>query len=421
MSPVDHAWYRMDTPANLMMVNALLWTDEPVAADVVRSKVEAMVERFPKFTMHPEAAQIPFGRANWTQDEEFDLDRHLRHVQLEGSLEDYVSEQIPIALDPAHPMWQVHLIQGYRQGSALLFRMHHSIADGITITRVLLSLTETHETPGFTAKPDPGLVGLAEQGLRLIASPDGIAKVLRGATRLVHLATLPPKPASSLAGKVGNAKRVRWSTTWSLADIKAVSRAQQVTVNDVLLSVLADALGRYLREHDTPLDEVRVLVPVNLRPLDQPLSADLGNVFGQYVVALPTSECDPVERLAKMHANTSELKDSPEALVAYLTLVALGILPAEVEDLSTRFFSGKVAATVSNVPGPRAPITLAGTPVTGIIGWVPGAGEVALGVSMFSYCDTVLIGLLADQTVIPDLTRLQHLMDASLRDLLTSA
>lgn len=418
MSPVDHAWFRMDTAENLMVVNAIMWTDEPVDEAAVRSKIESMVERFPKFRQHPVPALVPFGRANWRDDEDFDLDRHLLVHHLEGGLDDYVSAQIPVALDPDHPMWQIHLISGYGAGSALLFRMHHSIADGITITRVLLSLTQSQQTAGFTPKRDFGLVNLAEQALTLLSTPSGVATALRGAARLVHLATIPPKPKSALAGDVGTAKRVGWRDDWALSDIKAISHTHGMTVNDVLLSVLADALGRYLRENDTPLDEVRVMVPVNLRPLDEPLSTDLGNVFGQYVVALPTGAFEPLERLATMHATIEELKSSPEAVVAYFTLVALGLLPAQVEDLSTQFFSGKVAATVSNVPGPQTPITIAGTEVAGIIGWVPGAGAVALGVSMFSYNGRVLIGLIADQDVIPDLSRLQELLDDSFADLL---
>ena len=158
MSPVDHAWFRMDTAENLMVVNAIMWTDEPVDEAAVRSKIESMVERFPKFRQHPVPALVPFGRANWRDDEDFDLDRHLLVHHLEGGLDDYVSAQIPVALDPAHPMWQIHLISGYGAGSALLFRMHHSIADGITITRVLLSLTQSQQTAGFTPKRDFGLV-----------------------------------------------------------------------------------------------------------------------------------------------------------------------------------------------------------------------------------------------------------------------
>ena len=190
-----------------------------------------------------------------------------------------------------------------------------------------------------------------------------------------------------------------------------------MTVNDVLLAVLADALGRYLAEKGTPLEQVRVMVPVNLRPLDQPLPSDLGNIFGEYVVALPTGEMDPMARLIRMHAITDDLKDSPEAVVAYLTLVAIGAMPDQVEDLSTKLFSGKIVATVSNVPGPRSVVTLAGTPVAGIIGWVPAAGDVGLGVSMFSYNDQVLVGLIADKLLIGDLARLKELLALSFADL----
>jgi WS/DGAT/MGAT family acyltransferase len=328
-------------------------------------------------------------------------------------------------------MWEVHLIDGFGTGSAVLFRMHHSIADGITLTRVLLSLTTSDaDHAGFTAPPEirgplgqvTGLaMGAAGQGLQTIRRPTRLlgaaGATVRGTRRLVHLATIPRKPPSALSGDVGTAKHVTWTDHWPLPDIKRISRAAGVTVNDVLLSVLADALGRYLREQATPLDSVRVMVPVNLRPLDRPLTTDLGNVFGEYVVTLPTGESDPVDRLMRMHAIIEELKGSPEAVVAYLTLVAIGWMPDPVEDLSTRMFSGKVVATVSNVPGPKSQVRLSGTPVSGIIGWVPGAADVGLGVSMFSYDDRVLMGLIADAGLIPDLDRLASHLVSSLQDL----
>jgi len=159
------------------------------------------------------------------------------------------------------------------------------------------------------------------------------------------------------------------------------------------------------------------MVPVNLRPLDEPLAADLGNVFGEYVVTLPTGEMPPADRLQRMHSIIEELKGSPEAIVAYFTLIAIGLMPDPVEDLSTRLFSGKVVATVSNVPGPKGQVHLACTPVSGIIGWVPGAADVGLGVLMFSYDDRVLMGLIADAQLIPDLDRRASHLVASLEDL----
>ncbi len=437
MSAVDHAWYRMDTPENLMMVHAIMWTDEPLDWDALRSEVgDRMLERFPKFGQHPVPPSIPFGRAGWEDDPDLDTDRHLVRHRLprpgdRAALAAYVSSQIPLPLDPAHPMWQVHFIDGFGTGSAVLFRMHHSIADGITLTRVLLSMTTSDtQHAGFTPPPPArsplgqvtGLtVGVATEGLRTVRNPGrllGAANAaLRGTRRLVHLATIPRKPPSALAGAVGTVKQVTWTDHWPLEDIKGISRGAGVTVNDVLLSVLSDALGRYLREEGTPLESVRVMVPVNLRPLDRPLTTDLGNVFGEYVVTLPTGEMTPAERLLRMHAIIEELKGSPEAVVAYLTLVAIGLMPDPVEDLSTRMFSGKVVATVSNVPGPKSQVRLAGTPVAGIIGWVPGAADVGLGVSMFSYDDRVLMGLLADATLIPDLDRLASHLVSSLHDL----
>lgn len=436
MSAVDHAWYRMDSPANLMVVHAIMWTDEPLDWDTLRAEIaDRMLVRFPKFGQHPVPPRLPFGRAGWQDDAQFDLDRHIIRHQLttpgdQQALADYVGEQIPHQMDPAHPMWQVHFIDGVGTGSAVLFRMHHSIADGITLTRVLLSLTSTEtDHPGFSVREDRGPLGqlvgltrgLASEGLRTVRNPGRAASAAvvggRGLRRLAHLATIPQKPQSALAGQVGPRKHVTWTDPWALPAIKQISRSAGVTVNDVLLSVLADALSRYLTEEGTPLDTVRVMVPVNLRPLDRPLPSDLGNVFGEYVVTLPTGAMAPLERLARMRSITEDLKDSPEAFVAYLTLVAIGWAPDQVEDLSTKLFSGKVVATVSNVPGPRAQVTLAGTPVVGIIGWVPAAGDVGLGVSMFSYNDHVLVGLIADALLIPDLHRLAGYLATSLDDL----
>ncbi len=437
MSPVDHAWYRMDSPENLMMVHAIMWTDQQLDWQSLRGELAAgMLELFPKFRQHPVPASIPFGRAGWQDDPDFDVERHIVRHRLPSpgdrrALESYIATQIPRRLDPSHPMWEVHFIDGFGSGSAVLYRMHHSIADGITLTRVLLSLTSSEaDHAGFTPPaPSRGPVDqaaeltmtLAGHGLGLLRHParllSSATTTVRGARRLAHLATIPQKPRSALAGQIGTAKHVTWTDPLPLPTIKAVSRSAGVTVNDVLLSVLADALGRYLTEEGTPLDSVRVMVPVNLRALDQPLTSDLGNVFGEYVVTLPTGAMRPAERLVRMHEIIEELKGSPEAVVAYLTLVAIGWMPDPIEDLSTRLFSGKVVATVSNVPGPRSQVSLAGVPVTGIIGWVPGAGDVGLGVSMFSYTDNVVIGLIADATLIPDLDRLTSHLIESLADL----
>ncbi len=428
MSAVDSAWLRMDTPGNLLVVNAVIWTAEPADFDAFRAIIgERMIDRFPRFRQHPGASRIPMGRAEWVDDEDFDPDRHYRYVTLEeagdeAALQAYVSSQSGIPLDPAHPLWEIHFISGFRQGSAVLFRIHHAIADGIALTRVMLSLTDDGPQDHFREVTDPSstrsLVDAAgwvvSSGLGLVRHPTRIAglarTVARDGTRLVHLATLPTKPKSVLSGHVVETKLVTWTPPIPLEDIKAIGRHTGTTVNDVLLAALAGAMGDYLVERGTPLPDVRVMVPVNLRPLDAPLPPELGNEFGFYFVDLPTGGMPPRERLAEMHRRIEDIKGSPEALVAFGVLAGLGASPKVVEDIGVAFFGSKAAGVVTNVPGPRRPVYLAGARVDGLVGWVPRAGDMGFGVSIFSYAGQVTVGFSTDADLMPDPDRLQALV-----------
>jgi WS/DGAT/MGAT family acyltransferase len=418
----------MDSPGNLLVVNAVFWTDEPADLDALRAVIrERMVDRFPRFRQHAGSSRIPLGRAEWVDDEDFDAERHFRYVTLdapgdEAALQAYVSSQTGIPLDPARPLWEVHFISGFGQGSATFFRIHHAIADGIALTRVMLSLTDDGPQDAFRPVRDPSstqsLVDAAgwvvSNGWGLVRHPTRVAGLARTAlkdtTRLVHLATLPTKPKSVLSGRVVETKLVTWTPPIPLADIKAIGRHTGTTVNDVLLAALAGAMGDYLEQRGTPLPDVRVMVPVNLRPLDAPLPPELGNEFGFYFVDLPTGPMSPRERLDEMHRRVEEIKGSPEALVAFGVLAGLGASPKVVEDIGVAFFGSKAAGVVTNVPGPREPVYLAGARVAGFIGWVPRAGDMGFGVSISSYAGQVTVGFSTDAELMPDPDRLQQLV-----------
>ncbi len=428
MSAVDSAWLRMDSPGNLLVVNAIFWTEEPADFDAFRTVIgERMIDRFPRFRQHPAPSRIPMGRSEWVDDDDFDVEHHYREVTLdapgdEATLQAYVSSQTGIPLDPTHPLWEIHFISGFGDGSAAFFRIHHAIADGIALTRVMLSLTDDGPEDSFKEVRDPSstqsLVDAAgwliSNSLGLVRHPTRIGGVVRTAlhdtTRLVHLATLSTKPKSVLSGKVVETKLVTWTPPIPLTEIKAIGAHAGTTVNDVLLSALAGALGDYLRERGTPLSDVRVMVPVNLRPLDAPLPPELGNEFGFYFVDLPTGSMPPRERLDVMHRRIEEIKGSPEALVAFGVLAGLGASPQLVEDIGVAFFGSKAAGVVTNVPGPRTPVFLAGARVAGLIGWVPRAGDMGFGVSISSYAGQVTIGFSTDAELIPDPDRLQQLV-----------
>jgi WS/DGAT/MGAT family acyltransferase len=428
MSPADAAWLHMDSPENLLVITGLLWTAEPLERSAVHALLaDRLVGRFPKFRQHPVAPRTPWDRPHWADDPAFDLDRHLVEHALpapggQEELEAFVGTLMAEPFEPGHPPWRLYLVQGYGRGSALIYRLHHAIADGMALSRVMLSLAEDGPAPaeaGFAPTPHRSTLGaLAHVGFETLTHPSRLAAmagtVTRDAGRLLHIAGLPVKTDSAVAGQPGTAKLATWSAPIPLEDVRGVAKATGTTVNDVLLSVLAGGLSRYLEGRATPLPTARVLVPVDLRAPDQPLPADLGNHFGFYFVDLPTGHLAPQDRLARLHEHVAGLKDSPEAFVSWLVLAGLGLAPQLVEDFGVGFFGSKVVAVVTNVPGPRTPIRMAGTRVDGVVVWVPRGGDIDLGVAIFSYAGTVTVGFAADAAVIPDPSALVSGFEAEL-------
>lgn len=432
MSGVDHDWYRMDSPKNLMVVNGLMWTTESLDRERFRAVLqERLVDRFPKFSQRPAESGIPLRRARWQDHPSFDLDEHLYEAQLsepgdQQSLEEYVSEQIPVPLDRRRPLWKVHHIDGYLEGSAVLFQIHHSLADGITLARVLLSLTDGddsfHVEEAFVDEASNGLVGhatqvsrvLVSQGVNVFRDPSlavtSAATVTRHMQRLVQVLLLPNKRPSAIVGDIGITKQATWSEGLPLPVIKRISRDAEVTVNDVLLTALGGALGSYLREEGTPQEMIRVYLPVNLRPLDEPIPRDLGNSFGMFILPVWTDDMSPYERLARMHEVTEEYKDSPEAAVFYESMMGSGFAPAKFEKLLNALAYRKPVAVVSNVPGPATGVSLAGAPVAGIVPFVPAVGDIGLRVMFFTYNGEARVGVVTDSKLFPDVHRLTALI-----------
>ncbi|MCB9758469.1 MAG: wax ester/triacylglycerol synthase family O-acyltransferase [Alphaproteobacteria bacterium] len=432
MARVDAAWLHMETPDNLMMITGVMWFEVPLdraaVAEVVR---ERLVERFPRF--RDRVVEHRLGGPAWAPDPDFSLEHHLVEVRLpqpgdHAALEALVDRTLSTALDREHPLWQVMLVQDYRGGSALLTRIHHCIADGIALARVLLSLADPAEgvetddvlTPdleddhGHSRLRALGLQAreavhgaaraartLAHEGKEVVRNPGEVLDAGRyGAEAVAKLLTLPDELPTCLRGALSVRKRAAWSDSFTLAEVKRVGKAIGATVNDVLLTTVTGALRRYMLERDGPVVDVTTFVPVNLRPLDGPIA--LGNRFGLVFLTLPVSVHTPLGRLHALKARMDAIKDSPEALVAYGILAAMGQAPAAVEGQIVRLFGQKASAVMTNVPGPRQPLRLAGEQVAGVMFWVPQSGGVGLGVSIFSYAGKVLLGINADAAILPD-------------------
>ncbi|MGH2985054.1 MAG: WS/DGAT domain-containing protein, partial [Solirubrobacterales bacterium] len=222
---------------------------------------------------------------------------------------------------------------------------------------------------------------------------------LEALAKMLFTGADPPTP---LKGQLGVAQRVAWSSPIPLAEVKAIGHQTGTTVNDVLLTAVTGALRRYLSSRGGPVEKLTALVPFNLRPLDQPLPPDLGNRFGLVFLPLPVGIEDRRRRLDEVHRRMVEIKHSPEGAVSYGVLDAIGRTPPQIEKLFVDLFTAKGSAVMTNVPGPREPVYLAGTPVRGVLVWAPCSGGVSMSVAIFSYAGEVTVGLMVDAGLVPD-------------------
>jgi diacylglycerol O-acyltransferase / wax synthase len=440
MSAADTAWLHMDRRDNLMVITGVLWFDEPLDWDQLREVISSrLVERYPRFRQRVVESRLPLRGPHWEDDPGFDLDLHLHHAALPApgdrrALEDFASDLIAQPLDRSRPLWNWHLVDGYGSGSAIVARMHHCIADGIALARVLLSLTDASPEAGIEPEMPPrsehggGIAGAVGGILRPARQAASITRTLaeaatheaieiaRDPSELVDLAgeagadamtvakTILPGPDSStvLKGPLGVPERVAWSDPIPLADIKAVGHANGATVNDVLIAAVTGALRTYLAERDSLVATVHAFVPFNLRPLDEPLPRSLGNRFGLVRLAIPVGLKEPHKRLEEVSRRMTQIKRSPEGAISYGMLGAIGATPAAIEQRLLDLFSASGSAVMTNVPGPREPVYLAGTPVRGVLVWAPTSGSVSMSVSIFSYDGDVTVGVMSDRGLVPD-------------------
>jgi hypothetical protein len=148
--------------------------------------------------------------------------------------------------------------------------------------------------------------------------------------------------------------------------------------------------------------EIQAMVPFNLRPLDKPVPRELGNKFGLVFLPLPVGVSGSYRRLIEVHKRMDEIKQSREGPVSYGLLSATGLTPEAVERRIVDLFSAKGTAVMTNVPGPKKPVYLAGTPVRAVLVWAPTSGHIGMSVSIFSYREEVTVGLMVDAALIPD-------------------
>jgi diacylglycerol O-acyltransferase / wax synthase len=447
MASADVAWLHMEEPESLMVITAVLWFDGPLDWERLKEVVrERLAERYVRFRQRVVRAGL-LGTPHWEDDPAFALETHLRRTRLpapggRAELEALVGESMGTPLERSRPLWEIRLVEGYAEGCALLVRVHHCIADGISLARVLLSLTDERAEGGASAEGSEegeeedaasgalmrlwrgaqGVMGSTravwKRGAELVTEPIQLMDLAvvgaKGVGALSRLLALPAEPPSPFRGELGEVKRVAWSRPVPLAEVKDIGHATGSTVNDVALAAVTGALRRYVEERGQRVEDLRAVVPVNLRPPNEPLPRELGNRFGVVFLQLPLGMEEPLGRLWELKRRMDQLKNSPEAAVMFGMLTAAGMAPAAVERKAVEVMRRKVSLVMTNVPGPKRPVYVAGAKLAGVMFWVPMAARLGLGLSLFSYAGCLTLGVASDAHLVPEPERLTRAFDAEL-------
>jgi diacylglycerol O-acyltransferase / wax synthase len=405
-----------------------------LTADSLRRHVEQRLDRAPRFRQR--IARTPLGIASpvWIDDPEFDIARHITPLAADRpldrrGLEELVALRMAQPLDRAHPLWHVDLVEGLDDGaSALIWRVHHCLADGTTCVRLgsaLLWDPESNNVPrssnGWRPAPQPRQAALFAYGLadRVATS----ARRLRrhrtrrppgaGLQRVLGRELRPGASRTALAGHVGSKRNVAFCDA-PLEQCKLAGKAvgEDVTVNDVVLAMIAGAVRGWLEHQDGPGDAIRVKVPVSLHHRGE--AQGINNHNSYFFVDLPVAEPDPVKRVLSINRETKERKLEHDAEMLY----ALGLHPLAARwAMSPRVFT----FNVSNVPGPREEIQVLGARVRELYSIAEIAQHHALRIAVISAADSLFFGVCADRELVSDLDVLVEGLERSRDELLALA
>ncbi len=444
MSRVDTAWLRMDTEANLMQILGVWLLNPPLPYEQVVERVAGTLLKYPRFRQ--KVVEDAMG-ASWVEDADFDIHDHVVRETVpiapgqgwEPALQAHVAELASEPLDPARPLWKMHFVEHIDGRSALIVRIHHCIADGIALISVTLSIADGGSEPPQRRRRESAAADDGEEMdwlAEVVVKPltDLTVKALNlsgeGMVRSMEMLANPAQPLFSsvdmaragaqvigdaaalalmsddsptrLKGKARRGKRVAWGRPLPLDEVKAVGKALGCSVNDVLLACVAGAVGEYLssRGDDPAGQEIRAMVPVNLRPMEE--AWKLGNRFGLVPLVLPIGVPNPVERVYAVRARMNDLKGSYQPMLAFAVLAVAGLLIKPAQAALLNLFSKKATAVMTNVPGPAVPLKFCGSTVEQVLFWVPQSGDIGMGVSILSYAGGVQFGLITDAGLCPD-------------------
>jgi diacylglycerol O-acyltransferase / wax synthase len=461
LTSLDAQFLALETPRIYGHVTGVLVLDPSTAPGGTLELTDLqklIIERLPLIPIFKwRLAEVPFGLdfAYWVDDPDFDIDFHVRELALvppgsTAQLEEQVARIFSRPLDRSRPLWEIYLIHGLEHGRvALMTKVHHAVIDGLSGAEILGSLLDL--TPEGRPAPEPGpsevdrmpsqlemlargLIGVPQYPLRLLRSlpsalPNfeevGLFSIIPGATLIgaagrrleaalrrnpiVNGRKLATPPHTSFNGRISAHRRIVFGRL-PLDAVKDAKNLHGVTVNDVVVSICAGTVRRWLlKHHELGNEPLIAQIPVSVRSPEQ--QGTFGNRILLMGVELHTEITDPVERLRATHESLAEMKERDEALPASLLQDANNFIPPALFSRAARLTFAWTSnprlrptwnLVVSNVPGPQIPLYCAGALLEAIYPVSVIMDGLGLNITVMSYNGSVDIGIVADRDVMPD-------------------
>ena len=443
MPPQDSMFIIPETREQPMHVGSLQVFDLPPGAgdDYVGelyAQALSVEDVAPLFRKRPRRSLTTGGQWAWVEDDDLDLEHHVRHSALPrpGRVRELLalcSRLHGTLLDRKRPLWEAHLIEGLEGDRfAVYTKLHHALMDGVSGLRLMQRSMSTdpdahvdmpyahHPRQRRAAAPGPGLLGLPGAAAHTARDAAGIgpaALKLAYKGLVEQAAALPMQaPKSMLNVSITGSRRFA-ADSWDLGRIKAVGKAAGATVNDVLLAMCSGALRQYMLELDAlPKAPLVAMTPVSLRADDDDPDST-SNATGTLLCNLGTHLADPVLRLQAVKTSMDAGKDAyrgrSQLQVTALSAVMMSPLALNAFVALHKFAPPPFNLVISNVPGPKETLYFNGARLEGLYPLsIPTHGQ-ALNITVTSYDGRLQFGLTGCRRTVPRLQRLLvHLEDA---------